>query len=262
MPGGRIRPNTNVCSHTFVHATETRLQALELAAAGVNDCEISRRLGVPRATVRDWRAPRYVPAKRSLCPRCWKWCRPIVMSSDDYAELLGLYLGDGCISRLGRTYSFRLSLDAAHPGVLSRSADLLRRCFPANPLTEVRVRGSGAVVLCVYSAHAPCLFPQHGPGKKHTRRITLEPWQQALVDEAPWAFLRGLINSDGCYFVNVTGRYAYPSYGFSNHSPDILDLFAATCDKVGIEYRRYERSIRVNRRASVTRLEQRVGRKG
>lgn len=38
------------------------------------------------------------------------------------------------------------------------------------------------VVLC--SKHWPCLFPQHGPGRKHHRRIALEPWQEAIVKEA------------------------------------------------------------------------------
>lgn len=40
----------------------------------------------------------------------------------------------------------------------------------------------GCVEIALYSRHWPCLFPQHGPGRKHTRRIALEPWQQALVD--------------------------------------------------------------------------------
>lgn len=38
------------------------------------------------------------------------------------------------------------------------------------------------VVLC--SNHWPCLFPQHGPGRKHHRRIALEPWQEAIVKAA------------------------------------------------------------------------------
>ena len=52
----------------------------------------------------------------------------------------------------------------------------------------------------------------------------LETWQR-LVGAAPWAFLRGCIRSDGCVFVNRTGRYEYLSYGFTNYSSDILDLF-------------------------------------
>jgi hypothetical protein len=114
-------------------------------------------------------------------------------------------------------------------------------------------------VLTVHSRHLACLFPQHGAGMKHERRIVLEPWQRPIVDEAPWHLLKGLIRSDGCSFVNRTGPYEYLSYGFANHSIDILDLFCATCDQLGIEYRRYARSVRINRRASVERLRAEIG---
>ena len=36
------------------------------------------------------------------------------------------------------------------------------------------------------------LFPQHGPGRKHQRRIELEPWQEWIVAEYPGDFARGL----------------------------------------------------------------------
>lgn len=42
---------------------------------------------------------------------------------------------------------------------------------------------------------------QHGPGKKHLRPIRLEPWQEALVNQATEEFIRGLIDSDGCRVV-------------------------------------------------------------
>jgi hypothetical protein len=41
--------------------------------------------------------------------------------------------------------------------------------------------GGSTVVLWVYHRHLSCLFPQHGPGKKHERPIELEPWQCGLV---------------------------------------------------------------------------------
>ena len=40
----------------------------------------------------------------------------------------------------------------------------------------------GCTEVSAYSKHWPCLFPQHGPGKKHERKIELTPWQQELVD--------------------------------------------------------------------------------
>ena len=101
--------------------------------------------------------------------------------------------------------------------------------------------------------------PKHGPGKKHERPIELEPWQQALVGAAPWAFVRGCIRSDGCSFVNRTGRYAYLSYEFRNCSTDILGLFASTCAAVGLRPRRYHDRVRLCRGADVAQLLTHVG---
>ncbi len=45
-------------------------------------------------------------------------------------------------------------------------------------------RSDNCVEVSHYSKHWPCLLPQHGPGKKHTRPIVLEAWQEVLVKEA------------------------------------------------------------------------------
>jgi hypothetical protein len=192
-------------------------------------------------------------------------------SVEDYALLLGLYLGDGCISRMGRTYRLRIHLDTKYPGIVEETEALLRRCFPhARVSTLVKDRGSCAVV-GVYSNHLPCLFPQHGPGKKHERPIVLEDWQETIVAAAPWALLRGLIWSDGCCFVNRTGRYEYLSYEFANLSTEIVALFARACDMVGVAHRHYpprivrgslrRGEVRINRREAVAAVFARVGRK-
>lgn len=89
--------------------------------------------------------------------------------------------------------------------------------------------------------HWPCLFPQHGSGRKHERPIVLVPWQQAIVAAHPWPLIRGLIHSDGCRTTNrvvVRGKaYAYPRYFFSNTSTDILAIMGAALDRVGVAWR-------------------------
>lgn len=52
--------------------------------------------------------------------------------------------------------------------------------------------------------HWPCLFPQHGPGRKHERPIVLEHWQREIVEQHPGPFLRGLFHSDGCRVTDWT----------------------------------------------------------
>jgi hypothetical protein len=245
-----------------VRPLEVKAEALRLVAAGLNDCEIARRLDVPRTTVRDWRKPRYVRRRTVPCPLCGRPTRPIVLEPVNYAELFGLYLGDGHVTQMARTQRLRLSLDAGHPGIVGSSQALLRRVFPAHPVGRMAADGGATVVLWVYSRHLTCLFPQAGPGKKHDRPIVTEPWQDALIAEAPWAFLRGCIRSDGCAFVNRTGRYEYLSYDFHNLSVDILDLFTDTCVGLGLRPRRYAEHVRLNRREDVARLVAHVGLKG
>ena len=243
----------------FVHGAAEREAALALIARGLNDCEVARRLGIPRRTVRDWRV--LPPRAVETCWRCWGTTSPVRFSAADYTELLGLYLGDGHINQMARAQRLRLMLDAKYPVIVEDAAALMQRIVPRNKVGRQSPHDGRMVTLHAYHGHWTCIFPQHGPGKKHERRIALEPWQQALVNDAPWPFLRGCIRSDGCVYINRTGRYEYESYDFANHSADLLDLFAATCDVVGVAYRRYAKSIRVYRRASVALMLEHVGRK-
>lgn len=252
-----------------MHPLEIRQQALALFAAGHNDCEVSRRLNVPRRTVGDWRRPPYrrcFPVQ--TCPRCWRPAKLIRLAVSDYAELLGLYLGDGYISGGPRCYRLRVTLDCKHPGIIdpgiiAETAALLARCFPANKVDRV-VSGTGTWVnVSVYSIHLPCVFPQHGPGRKHERELRLEAWQSLALESAPRRFIRGCIRTDGCAFINRTGPYEYLSYSFANHSGEIVDLFVSACDRVGVITRVTRRgprwSVRINRCESVALMLREVG---
>jgi hypothetical protein len=115
-----------------------------------------------------------------------------------------------------------------------------------------------------YWKHWPCLFPQHGPGRKHERRIALVPWQQQLVDAHPKQLVRGLIHSDGSRHINRIKHpkrtYEYARYEFTNRSDDIRRIFCAACDQIGAQWRVMNReSISVARRASVARLDEFIG---
>jgi hypothetical protein len=66
---------------------------------------------------------------------------------EDYAELLGFYLGDGWISDLSRTQRLRIALDTKYPKIIASAKGLLRRCFPHNPVSIVPYHdGSGVYV--------------------------------------------------------------------------------------------------------------------
>ena len=226
---------------------------LALLAQGLNDCEVSRRSGVPRPTVRQWRT-QGPPGQRPLGPE--------FLPMREYAYLLGLYLGDGYLAAHPRgVYALRIALDQRYPGIVNSCAEAMALVIgkPASLAWAV-----GCVEVKSYSKRWPELFPQHGPGRKHERPIVLEDWQQAIVDLEPECFLKGLIHSDGCRSMNTirhpTKTYAYPRYSFCNVSDDIRRLFTDTCDKLGIEWRTMNaKTISIAKRASVAELDRFVG---
>src|SRR4051812_34299653 len=166
---------------------------MTLVESGLNDCEVGRRLDLPRTTVRDWR--RWTrKAGAQGCPRCGRLSlKRIVFSEPDYAELLGLYLGDGHIVRTGRSDRLRLFLDTRYGVIVRDARELLERCFPEHRVGQFRTGKGTTTILSLYCTHLACLFPQHGPGRKHRRSIVLEGWQTGIVEREPWRFLRGCI---------------------------------------------------------------------
>ena len=150
-------------------------------------------------------------------------------------------------------------LDTRYERILTETRALLCRCFPTHRVGRFTTGKGTTTILSIYSTHLACLFPQHGPGLKHERDIVVEGWQAEIVARSPWEFIRGLIRSDGCAFINRTGRYAYLSYEFSNRSSQIRQLFMDACDRVDVEYRAYQRYVRIYRRPSVALMQERVG---
>jgi hypothetical protein len=236
-----------------------------LISAGMNDCTIARQTGIPRRTVRDWRCK---PQVRSRDPS-GSGCNDHDFSGLSataysyllglYLYLLGLYLGDGCISRCRRVWRLRITLDNKYPGIIERCREVIDILMPGqHAATLSRPNNCAEVYLC--SKHWPCLFPQHGPGKKHLRPIRLEPWQKVLVKEATEEFVRGLIDSDGCRVVANDRGVKSVRYHFSNRSDDIRGLFCAALDELGIPWTRprwFE--VAVYRKAATARLDEFVG---
>jgi hypothetical protein len=115
-----------------------------------------------------------------------------------------------------------------------------------------------------YWKHWPCLFPQHGPGRKHERRIALVPWQQRIVDAHPDQLVRGLIHSDGSRHINRIEHprrtYEYVRYEFSNRPDDIKRIFWEACDALGVQWRVMKPRLDLRRPPRLGRAARRVHR--
>jgi hypothetical protein len=243
-----------------VRSEVDRERVRQLFLVGLNDCEIARSTGIPRTTIRDWRNGR--EREPTTCVVCEG--APERLPPRSYAYLLGAYLGDGHIVATQRgVFRLRVSCDLMHINIAWWIAlaieDVRGRRAALYPRVHSRV-----IDVSSYWKHWPCLFPQHGPGRKHTRRIALAPWQQRIVDAHPDQLVRGLIHSDGWRGINRVRHgdmaYEYVRYQFTNASADVRRIFCAACDALEVEWRRMkDRDISIARRASVAKLDAFIG---
>jgi len=249
-----------------MHAQDEVSRVLALSAAGRSALAIARLTGIPRSTVRDWVEGRVPATGRTDEPAAPPGHDPQLPAAE-YVYLLGLYLGDGCLSAHPRgVYRLRIYLDLRYPGIVDECEAAVRAVAPRNGVRRLhrRSRYTGApamthVEISCYSKRWPALFPQHGRGRKHERPIALEPWQQMLLERHPGLLLRGLIHSDGCRSMNTGTGWRHPRYSFSNRSCDIRGIFCEACRALGLHWTTAPHTVYVSRKADVARLDEFVG---
>jgi hypothetical protein len=244
-----------------VYAADRRDAALALVRQGLSLNQVSARTGISRAAIRVWRDGETRPSATSGCWRCGDLPLPRA-----YSALLGFYLGDGCLSMSRSVHALRVSCDATYPGIIDDVVRLVEEVHVDGKACLVRAPG----VIVVQNAwkHWPCLFPQHGPGRKHTRELGMADWQWEVVRRHPADFLRGLFHSDGSRSRNWTQRlvagelkrYDYPRWQFTNYSAEIRGWCCDALDLVDVPWRQSNhKTISVSTRAGVARLDELIG---
>jgi hypothetical protein len=239
-------------------------QAFRLRNAERPTAAIARELGIPRSTLRGWFGSVAGVAQRKeaigLKPIQWGFESPHQHQRRAYAYLLGMYLGDGHISEMPRTFRLRIFLNRRQHEVIARVKQAILTLLPENRVSEIQRRVSEVTELVCYSSSWPTMIPQHGPGRKHHRSIRLESWQEAIVRKHPSEFLRGCLESDGCRHRRIVNGRDYPAYSFTNRSFDILELVMWACRLVGVGCRRSSRwNLSIARRPDVARLDRLFG---
>ena len=238
-----------------------REAVLEFIDRGLTDTEIARIVPVPRRTIWDWRRAGWDYERAAkACAVCGG--RPSEIPAGPYAYILGLYLGDGSIATMPRTYRLMFACDARYPGIIERCARALSELMPGNTAGLWRRPDCRCIDVRMYSNHWPCFFPQHGPGRKHERKIFLADWQQRIVDDETARFLAGLIHSDGCRVSTLDRGLPSVRYHFSDRSSDIRRIFCAALGRVGVHWTQNSRySIAVYRKRDTALLDSLIERK-
>jgi hypothetical protein len=244
--------------------------ALSLLSLGQSKKSIAKQLGISTHAVLAWSRRDHdelVAARTGAGAHERAACALIqTVPPRHYAYLLGQYLGDGSIATHRRAvYRLVIACCDLYPDIIERCTAAMMAVLPNSVSYK---SGRGCVSVSSYSKHWPCLFPQHGAGKKHGRPIRLVAWQAKIVAGHTEPFLRGLFESDGCRIINrvrhtrhgVTKTYEYPRYFFSNESQDILQICGDALDLINVEWRfNRPNSISVARRASVAKLDEFIG---
>lgn len=155
-----------------------------------------------------------------------------------YAYILGIYLGDGYINKTLRTWKLRIFQDKKYINVVKEIEENLKIIFPYNRTNKIS-HGKNCYEIYIYNNNIIELFPQHDKGKKYKRKIKLETWQEEIINEFPFLFIKGLIHSDGCSYISKSNKKEYLNYGFCNKSFDIINLLINSLNKVNISYNLY-----------------------
>jgi Helix-turn-helix domain len=250
-----------------MHETARIEEVLALAREGRTATELARLTGLPRSTVRDWVRGARPRRTAEVCAVCRAEPHEFAALPAEYMYVLSVYLGDGCISAHRRgVYKLRLFLDARHPRIIDSCETAISTLVPRNKVARHARSGgyansapSSNVELSAYSRSWPCLFPQHGPGRKHERGIVLADWQRELLHTHPDALLRGLVHSDGCRFMNTGRNWRHARYSFSNSAADIGRIFCEACDVLGVRWTTAPRTVYVSRKRDVARLDEFIG---
>lgn len=153
-------------------------EILELWEYGLNKKQIAVLMGIPRPTVRDC-INRYESLEGladSPTAKKNQDIQSIVNSWSQeqrywYSYLLAVYLGDGYICLTRKTFRLRVACDSKYPNIIQRISTAIHQFCPQNSINIVKVKNSRSIEVVCSSNSWPQLFPQHGVGEKHTRRI-------------------------------------------------------------------------------------------
>jgi hypothetical protein len=237
---------------------------IELKLLGLTKKEIAKRVGIHRQTVKNILDKYGTVAQLDEAAdlKSAEVIDPLVGSNPTspitkaYSYIFGIYLGDGCINKQPRCYKLRIAQDSKYKEVIKEIQQNLELLFPYNKI-GIYKRKTNSVDICVHNNdYLLSLFPQHSIGKKYLREIKLTDWQKEILDKHPESFIKGLIHSDGCFYITTQYNKTYERYGFANKSIDILNLIRKYLEKINIKYNYHLNKTTKIYRLSIARKEE------
>jgi hypothetical protein len=168
-----------------------------------------------------------------------------------YSYLLGLYLGDGYIVKMDRTYRLRIYNTVQYDNLNKYIICELQKMFMKNKVNYVNFKTYLSIY--VYSNNLPIFFPQHGSGKKQDREIVLFDWQKEIISYKH--LFAGLLHSDGSIYFERT----YKMCDFTNKSEGILSIFKLCSLKLNLNYTVTKDRIHIRNRPNMKWIDENIG---
>ncbi|MDP2587801.1 MAG: hypothetical protein Q8P33_03445 [bacterium] len=178
---------------------------------------------------------------------------------ESLAELIGIILGDGSVSRFQVCISLGSETDYAYVPIVAK---LIKNAFDVNASIY---RNQNVLNIVVSRRNIVKFLLGQGLvlGDKVRQQVGVPTWIQNNKKSA-LACVRGLMDTDGCIFQEThfykTKSYSYPRLSFVNHSAPLREFVFAVLRKAGIMARfRNNRAVTVERREDVVKYKLIVG---
>lgn len=180
--------------------------------------------------------------------------------SQQLAELMGILAGDGHID----TYQVYVTTSAETDYEHARYVQSMLKSIFKLPVLLRKRKDSNAVIVRLSSKNACDLLRTIGMSTTNKTRDQIQPptWIYKNV-KFKHAFLRGLIDTDGCVYWDrhkSNGRdYASLCIAFTNASIPLLNFVTETWKELGYNPSRFGRHVRLRRRKQVLNYSERIG---
>ena len=180
--------------------------------------------------------------------------------SVEFAELVGIILGDGTITPYQFVISSNCLLETEYAKFI---ASLIKKVFHESPGTHFNPTAN--VINTIFSRTQAINYLQAeglGLGNKVKRQVDVPVWIKENPEYAK-ACLRGLVDTDGCVYLDKhkIKNQAYTSLciAFTNASIPLLDFVEKVWKDMGFSPSRFGRHVRLRRREEVLGYVDRVG---
>lgn len=162
--------------------------------------------------------------------------------NQNYAELVGLILGDGHIDKHSRdrgdrhitSYYVSVTLHDEEIGLIRDTIGLFSQCLEKSPNIE-NIKSAKAITLRVYGKEIVAALEETGlgAGNKVEKQVSVPEWIKRGDEELKTACLRGLVDTDGSVYVRSEDGYRVVH--FKNRSNPLLNDFSKLCEDIGVK---------------------------